>query len=130
MVDTTVGYAGGHTTNPTYDQVCRGNTGHAEVTQVVFDPTVVSYVALLEEFFALHDPTTRNRQGPDVGEQYRSLILYHLADQATIARAMIERLNISKKFSRPIVTEVAPLKVFYPAEDYHQDYYQKSGRRE
>lgn len=97
---------------------------------MVFDPTVVSYVALLEEFFALHDPTTRNRQGPDVGEQYRSLILYHLADQATIARAMIERLNISKKFSRPIVTEVAPLKVFYPAEDYHQDYYQKSGRRE
>lgn len=120
------GYAGGEVENPTYRQVCNGNTGHAEVVQVTFDPDVVSYRELLEVFLTMHDPTTRDRQGGDVGTQYRSIILTHGPEQEAAARAAIAAMNEAKIWDSPIVTEVTPLTVFYPAEAYHQDYYERN----
>jgi len=120
------GYAGGHVDNPTYRQVCNGDTGHAEVVQVHFDPNVVSYRDLLNVFFAIHDPTTLNRQGADVGTQYRSAIFYHDDDQKTIAESLIEELNSQTIWDNPIVTQVTPLDAFYMAEDYHQEYFARN----
>jgi peptide-methionine (S)-S-oxide reductase len=117
------GYSGGQTKAPTYRQVCSGDTGHAEVVQVTFDPAVISYPELLTAFFSIHDPTTLNRQGADVGTQYRSAIFYHTPRQKEEAEAMIARLNAEKVWNQPLVTEVVPLETFYPAEDYHQGYY-------
>jgi len=117
------GYAGGHVANPSYAQVCSGTTGHAEATQVTFDPKVVSFRELLEVFFSIHDPTTLNRQGPDVGPQYRSAIFYHTSGQKTEAEGMIRELEASRVWAHPIVTEVKPFTAFYPAEDYHLRYY-------
>ncbi len=120
------GYAGGDMENPTYRAVCNGNTGHAEVIQVHFDPNVVSYRDLLNVFFAIHDPTTLNRQGADVGTQYRSAIFYHDEEQKKIAEDLIKDLNAQKIWDRPIVTEVAKLDKFYMAEDYHQEYFARN----
>ena len=120
------GYAGGHTVNPTYRQVCNGDTGHAEVIQVHFDPNVVSYRDLLNVFFAIHDPTTLNRQGADVGTQYRSAIFYHDDEQKKVAEDLIKDLNAQKIWDRPIVTEVSKLDQFYMAEDYHQEYFARN----
>jgi peptide-methionine (S)-S-oxide reductase len=117
------GYAGGSKANPTYREVCSGLTGHAEVVQVTFDPSIVSYRDLLNVFFAIHDPTTLNRQGADVGTQYRSAIFYHDDDQKKTAEGLIKELNQQKIWDQPIVTEVAPLDKFYMAEDYHQEYF-------
>jgi len=117
------GYAGGHVTAPTYRQVCDGGTGHAEVVQVTFDPRVVSFRDILDVFFATHDPTTLNRQGADVGTQYRSAIFHHTPEQKSIAEQRIAELNAEKIWTAPIVTEVVPFETFYPAEDYHQEYY-------
>ena len=129
-VDTVVsGYAGGSVSNPTYEQVCTGTTGHAEVVQIAFDPDLISYRDLLEIFFSVHDPTTLNRQGADVGTQYRSAIFYHSDEQQEIAESMIAELNASGRWNRPIVTEVTGLDVFYPAEDYHQRYYENHPER-
>lgn len=120
------GYAGGTVENPTYRQVCNGNTGHAEVVQVTFDPDVISYRELLEVFLTMHDPTTRDRQGADVGTQYRSIILTHGPEQEAAARAAIAAMGDGRVWDAPIVTEVTPLTVFYPAEAYHQDYYERN----
>jgi peptide-methionine (S)-S-oxide reductase len=120
------GYSGGHVKNPTYKQVCTGTTGHAEVVQILFDPRQISYEELLEVFFAVHDPTTPNRQGPDIGPQYRSIILYHNPQQRATALRIIDQLNRSGQFAAPIVTEVVPFQAFYPAEDYHQDYFRQN----
>ena len=117
------GYAGGRMDNPTYRAVCNGDTGHAEVVQVHFDPNIVSYRDLLNVFFAIHDPTTLNRQGADTGTQYRSAIFYHDDEQKKIAEELIRDLNAQKIWDRPIVTEVAKLDKFYMAEDYHQEYF-------
>ncbi len=117
------GYAGGHTENPTYEEVLSGKTGHAEVVQIHFDPDVISYEQLLQIFFEVHDPTTPNRQGNDIGPQYRSIILYHNEQQKHIAETTIKRLDASGRWNNPIVTEIAPLTKFYPAEEYHQDYF-------
>ncbi|RMH08180.1 MAG: peptide-methionine (S)-S-oxide reductase [Nitrospirae bacterium] len=117
------GYMGGHIVNPSYEAVCTGTTGHAEVVHIIFDSRVISYSELLEIFFAVHDPTTRNRQGYDVGPQYRSVIFYHSLDQKLAADAMITMLSRAGVFSNPIVTEVAPAGPFYRAEAYHQRYY-------
>jgi peptide-methionine (S)-S-oxide reductase len=119
------GYAGGKTPNPTYDAVCGGRTGHAEVVQIEFDPAVITYQDLLDVFFTIHDPTTLNRQGNDVGTQYRSAIYYHSPEQKTTAERTIAALNEAKLWPGKIVTEVTPLDVFYPAEDYHQEYFVK-----
>jgi peptide-methionine (S)-S-oxide reductase len=120
------GYTGGKAPDPTYRQVCSGSTGHAEVIQVTFDPAVISYRELLEVFFAIHDPTTLNRQGADVGTQYRSAIFYHSPEQKQTAEAVIEELNAAKIWGAPFVTEVVPFEKFYPAEDYHQSYYRQN----
>jgi len=120
------GYAGGHLPNPTYEQVSSGRTGHAEVVQITFDPTVVSYCDLLDVFFAIHDPTTLNRQGADVGTQYRSVVFYHHDAQRRNAEAAIRELNDAGHWSDPVVTEVAPLDVFYRAEAYHQKYFENN----
>ena len=117
------GYAGGKIVNPTYPQVCSGSTGHAEVVQITFDPNVITYREVLDVFFAIHDPTTRNRQGADAGTQYRSAIFYHAPEQKQIAEERIAELNAAGIWDAPIVTEVVPLPVFYRAEDYHQGYY-------
>ncbi len=117
------GYAGGHMDNPTYRAVCSGDTGHAEVVQVHFDPNVVSYRDLLNVFFAIHDPTTLNRQGADVGTQYRSAIFYHDEEQKKIAEQLIKDLNAQQIWDQPIVTQVEKLDKFYMAEDYHQEYF-------
>lgn len=117
------GYMGGSVRNPSYRQVCGGNTGHAEVVQITYDSDVVSYRQLLEIFFTIHDPTTLNRQGADVGTQYRSAIFYHDEEQRRVANEVIAELSAQKLWHSPIVTQVAPLDVFYPAEDYHQDYF-------
>ena len=122
----TVGYAGGKLPNPSYDQVCSGATGHAEVVQVEFDPQEISLVELLEVFFSVHDPTTLNRQGADSGTQYRSIILYSDEAQRQTAREVIDQINASKVWGRPLVTQLEPLTVFYPAEDYHQEYFKKN----
>jgi peptide-methionine (S)-S-oxide reductase len=118
------GYAGGHTPNPTYKQVCTGETGHAEVVQIEFDPTRITYEQLLDIFWEIHDPTTLNRQGNDVGTQYRSAIYYH--DEAQKKAVEKSLAAARKKFDQPITTEVAPLKQFYPAEEYHQDYFRRN----
>ncbi len=120
------GYAGGHVENPTYRAVCDGTTGHAEVVQITFDPRVASYRELLEVFFTIHDPTTLNRQGGDVGTQYRSAIFYHSPEQRETAAQVIAELDAARVWDAPIVTEVVPLDVFYPAEDYHQEYYRNN----
>jgi peptide-methionine (S)-S-oxide reductase len=120
------GYAGGHVKNPSYREVCNGTTGHAEVVQVVFDPLDISYDQLLDVFFAIHDPTTLNKQGGDVGTQYRSVIFYHNNSQKISAEKYINQLIKDKTFSDPIVTEVKELTAFYRAEDYHQDYFENN----
>src|SRR5579859_1105450 len=117
------GYAGGTVPNPSYQQVCAGTTGHAEVVQVTFDPRVLSYRDLLEVFFNIHDPTTLNRQGHDIGTQYRSAIYYHSPQQKATAEQTIRELSEARRFANPIVTEVAPLTAFYKAEPYHQEYF-------
>ena len=117
------GYAGGQVPNPTYKQVCTGNTGHAEVVQVTFDPQVISFKEILNVFFVIHDPTTLNRQGNDQGTQYRSAIFYHDEQQKEVAEQVIRDLNAEHLWDKPIVTQVAPLDTFYIAEDYHQEYY-------
>jgi peptide-methionine (S)-S-oxide reductase len=127
VLDAAVGYEGGTLENPTYRDVCTDRTGHAEVVEVTFDPSRVSYARLLDEFFALHDPTTPNRQGPDVGSQYRSAVFFHSPEQRAEAQAAIERLTAKGSFKRPIVTEVVPAQTFYRAEDYHQRYFEKNG---
>lgn len=121
------GYAGGVTPHPSYEQVCTGRTGHAEVVQVTFDPIVISYRDLLDVFFSVHDPTTLNRQGPDAGPQYRSTILVHSEAQRLEAMAAIRALNDEGVWDAPIVTEVAPCTVFYPAEPGHQEYFRRNG---
>src|ERR1051326_7463316 len=127
VVSVESGYMGGKAPNPTYEDVCGGNTGHAEVVQVTFDPAVLSYEDLLGVFFAIHDPTTLNRQGNDVGTQYRSAIFFHTPAQEKSARAVVDRLTREKLFSRPIVTEIAPAAQFHMAEDYHQEYFRRVG---
>lgn len=117
------GYAGGHVQNPTYQQICSGTTGHAEVIQVTFDPTIISYRDLLDVFFTIHDPTTPNRQGADVGPQYRSAIFYHSPEQKATAEAVIAELGAARLWANPIVTEVTPINNYSHAEDYHQEYY-------
>lgn len=119
----TSGYMGGHAERPTYEQVCSGRTGHAEVVQIAFDPAVIGYEDLLAVFFAIHDPTTLNRQGNDVGTQYRSAIYWHGEAQKTAAEAMVARLTAEGGYTAPIVTEIAEATTFWPAEDYHQDYF-------
>ncbi len=121
------GYSGGSVPNPTYRQVCTGETGHAEVVQISFDPTLVSFRELLKVFFSVHDPTTLNRQGADVGPQYRSAIFYHSEDQRRIAEEVIQELTASRTWPAPIVTEVVPFRAFYKAEDYHQEYFKQHG---
>lgn len=120
------GYTGGSVDHPSYHDVCSGTTGHAEALQITFDPAVISYEELLEIFFAFHDPTTLNRQGPDQGTQYRSAIFYHDAAQRDAALRVMERLTNAAVFDRPIVTELAPLGRFFPAEAYHQEYYRRN----
>ena len=120
------GYAGGRVPNPSYEQVCTGTTGHAEVVQVAFDPEVLSFRDLLQIFFEIHDPTTLNRQGADVGTQYRSAIFYHSPEQKAAAEKVIAELNAAGVWPAPIVTEVVPLTAFYPAEKYHQEYYRRN----
>jgi peptide-methionine (S)-S-oxide reductase len=120
------GYMGGHTDNPTYKDICNGDTGHAEVVQVSFDPGVISYRELLDVFFTLHDPTQLNRQGNDVGTQYRSAIFWHTAEQKSEAEAAIAELSASSQFGAPVVTEVTEATTFYPAEDYHQRYFEQN----
>lgn len=117
------GYSGGRIANPTYKEVCSGLTGHAEVVRIVFDSSTISYQELLEVFFTAHDPTTLNRQGADVGTQYRSVIYYHHQTQQELARFFIDKLNSEKAFPNPVVTELSPATIFYKAEDYHQNYY-------
>jgi len=123
VVDVVSGYSGGHVPNPSYKRVCTGETEHAEVVQVTFDPDVLSYRDLLKVFFAIHDPTTLNRQGADVGTQYRSAIFTHSEQQERLAEEVIAELNEAGIWDDPIVTEVVPFEAFYPAEDYHQEYY-------
>lgn len=120
------GYAGGAVPNPSYEQVCTGATGHAEVVQITFDPKKISYRELLEIFFTMHDPTTPNRQGGDSGTQYRSVIFYHTPEQGNTAREVIQKLETSGIWESPIVTEVQEYQGFYPAEEYHQEYYRRN----
>lgn len=127
VVSTEVGYAGGMFENPTYEDVCGGQTGHAEVVRVEFDPQRVSYEQLLDVFFKCHNPTTRDRQGPDVGRQYRSVILFHSAEQEQAAGVVKEKLQASGRFENEIVTEIVAATNFYRAEDYHQQYFAKRG---
>ena len=127
VTSTAVGYSGGTFNNPTYHDVCTGQTGHAEVVQVEYDPAQVSYEELLAVFWANHDPTTMNRQGPDVGSQYRSAVFHHTPQQEAAARASKDKLNSSGVYKRPIVTEITPASEFWMAEDYHQQYVAKRG---
>ena len=127
VVSTAVGYEGGRTANPTYRDVCSHTTGHAEVVRVEYDPARVSYDTLLGVFWENHDPTQLNRQGPDVGDQYRSVIFYHTPEQQATALASKERLEQARTFRKPIVTQVVPAETFYRAEDYHQQYLEKRG---
>src|SRR5437868_1884840 len=120
------GYTGGSQPNPSYEQVCSGRTGHAEVVQVTYDPSVISYREILEVFFTIHDPTTLNRQGADVGTQYRSIILYETPEQEAAAREVIDEVNASGVWHAPIVTQVQSLDRFYPAEGYHQNYFERN----
>jgi peptide-methionine (S)-S-oxide reductase len=123
------GYAGGHLPNPTYEQVCGKRTGHAEVVQVSYDPAVISYDDLLDIFFTIHNPTTPNQQGNDVGPQYRSIVLYHSEEQKAAVEAKIAEVTAAGLWDNPIVTEVVPLEAFYPAEDYHQGYFRQNPYR-
>lgn len=127
VVSTQVGYTGGSSPAPTYEQVCSGRTGHAEAVEVTFDPSQISYEAILEVFWENHDPTTPNRQGPDVGEQYRSAIFTHSPEQAVAAKSSKERVDVSGRYRRPIVTQILPASTFYRAEEYHQQYLEKRG---
>ena len=140
VVETEVGFAGGHSSTssgqasspqeaPTYKEVCTGNTGHAEVVHLRYDPSVVSYEKLLKSFWEMHDPTTMNRQGSDVGSQYRSVIFYYDGEQKKSAENSKEELEKSRKFMNPIVTEILPAPSFYKAEEYHQKYFEKTGRK-
>ncbi len=126
VTDVVSGYAGGHVPDPSYEQVCGGRTGHAEVVQVTFDPSVVTFRDVLHVFFTIHDPTTRDRQGNDVGPQYRSIVLYNSPEQEAIAREVIAELTTEGLWKSPVVTQVEPLKTFYPAEDYHQEYFARN----
>ena len=126
VISVVPGYSGGTVSNPTYEDVCTDTTGHAEVAQVTFDPSIISYRELLEVFFSTHDPTTPNRQGADVGTQYRSVVFYGNEEQRDQAVEIIRELTADKTFRNPIVTEVAPLRAFYPAEDYHWSYYRRN----
>jgi len=127
VVSVASGYSGGTVKNPSYHDVCTGNTGHAEVVQVIFDPKVITYTDLLEVFWETHDPTSLNRQGNDEGTQYRSVIFYHNSIQKQVAVKYKEKLNKSGAYAKPVVTEIAPYKTFYKAENYHQDYYNLNG---
>ncbi len=127
VVETTVGYTGGSVADPSYDQVCSGRTGHAEAVMLKFDPSRVTYEQLLELFWSIHDPTTLNRQGPDVGSQYRSAIFVHDDAQRAAAESSKQSQDGSGRFARPIVTEIVDAGPFYPAEDYHQKYHEKRG---
>jgi peptide-methionine (S)-S-oxide reductase len=124
--DVVSGYSGGHFPDPTYEQVCSGTTGHAEVVQVTFDPKEISFKEILEVFFSIHNPTTLNRQGADVGTQYRSAIFYHSQKQKETAEQVIHEIEAAKIWDLPIVTELTPFSDFYPAEDYHQEYFEKN----
>lgn len=124
------GYSGGTVANPSYEQVCTGRTGHAEATQITFDPEVISYKEILETFFTVHDPTTLNRQGGDVGAQYRSVIFYHNNEQRAVAEQVIKEITSAGIWDAPIVTQVEPLKAFYKAEDYHQQYFENNQRQQ
>jgi peptide-methionine (S)-S-oxide reductase len=126
VTDVVSGYSGGHVPNPSYEQVCGKRTGHAEVVQVTFDPDVISFRDVLRVFFTIHDPTTKDRQGNDVGPQYRSAIFYHSPEQKTIAEQVIAEVKQEGLWPRPIVTEVTPFEAFYPAEDYHQEYFARN----
>lgn len=126
VLSVTVGYAGGEVDKPTYQAVCSGKTGHAEVLQVEFDNEVISYLRIMEVFFQTHNPTTLNRQGADVGTQYRSIILTHSEEQRKIAEALINEIDASDLWDAPVVTEISEFSRFYPAEEYHQDYYKKN----
>lgn len=131
VVSTAVGYMGGRTENPTYEKVCLGETGHAETVEITYDPSLISYNELLNIFWNTHDPTTLNRQGPDIGEQYRSIIFYYDDEQKELAMSSKEKLNKSNAYGRKIVTEIVPASEFkfYIAEDYHQQYLKKRGQR-
>lgn len=120
------GYSGGAAPNPTYQEVCTGRTGHAETIQITYDPKIITYKELLQIFFTTHDPTTLNRQGADVGTQYRSIIFYHTAEQKQIAADVIREIESKGVWDKPIVTELKPLQVFYKAEDYHQEYFKRN----
>jgi peptide-methionine (S)-S-oxide reductase len=120
----TSGYAGGNVEDPSYEAVCSGDTGHAECVQVEYDPEVIDYDDVLTVFFATHNPTTKNRQGPDIGSQYRSAVFYHDEDQREAAETLVE--DLGSQYSDPIVTEIEPLDIFYPAKEYHQDYYERN----
>ncbi|HEX2909054.1 MAG TPA: peptide-methionine (S)-S-oxide reductase MsrA [Phototrophicaceae bacterium] len=124
--DVVSGYAGGRSPNPSYQQVCTGSTGHAEVVQIRYNPQEISFQDLLDVFFTIHDPTTLNRQGADAGTQYRSAIFYHTPEQKTTAEQAIAELNEAKVWNNPIVTDITPLTAFYPAEDYHQEYFENN----
>jgi peptide-methionine (S)-S-oxide reductase len=124
--DVVSGYSGGEKPNPSYEEVCTGATGHAEVIQITFDPEVVTFEDILHVLFTIHDPTTLNRQGGDIGTQYRSAIFYHSPEQKATAERVIAELNAEKLWERPIVTEVTPFTKFYPAEDYHQEYFERN----
>jgi|SRR6185312_8818256 len=126
VTKTVVGYTGGHTVNPSYEKVCSGSSGHAESVEMEFDPKIVSYSQLLDLFWEHHDPTTPNQQGPDHGEQYRSVIFYHNDEQKKLAEESKERLERNHRFKNPIVTEIVAASVFYRAEEYHQDYAEKN----
>ena len=127
VTDTAVGYSGGTTSNPTYRQVCSHKTGHAEVTEVTYDPEKVSYEELLDVFWNVHNPTQLNRQGPDIGDNYRSVIFFHDEDQQKAAVASKERLEEAKRYRKPIVTQIEPAQTFWRAEEYHQQYHEKGG---
>ncbi len=127
--DVVSGYSGGGLPNPTYREVCTGNTGHAEVVQVIFDPAELSYADLLRVFFSIHDPTTLNRQGADIGTQYRSVVFYHSPEQKKEAEDVIREMDRLTVWEKALVTEVKPFEAFYPAEDYHQEYYQNNSRQ-
>lgn len=126
VTDVVSGYSGGQVDNPTYKAVCTGTTGHAEVVQVTFDNEVISFRDILDVFFTIHDPTTLNRQGADVGTQYRSAVFYHSPEQKAIAEQTIAELSAEKLYANPIVTEITPFDAFYPAEDYHQEYFKNN----
>ncbi|RZN33668.1 MAG: peptide-methionine (S)-S-oxide reductase [Methanophagales archaeon ANME-1-THS] len=127
VISTSVGYMGGWLRNPTYADVCSGKTGHAEVVEVVYDPSFVLYEDLLSVFWSIHDPTSLNRQGPDTGSQYRSVIFYHTAEQEAVARASKEQLQLSGRYKNAIVTDIKPALQFWRAEEYHQRYFEKHG---